>query len=410
MSKKTIEQLSDSQIKQWIKSKPPLESKLCDGNYLYLRMCQNNTPYFTFRVRLKRNTGIKNSWQSIGAYPATTLAMARDKARGMRTLVARGINPIDYSSDVAKLGKTFGEITELFTAQYFPTIKIRSIEKWHSTMRRTYILNNVIMEKITEADIKDIMQKADKDGTKSIAAGILQRMKMIFKWAKNDGYIPHNPTLEMERSYKIGVRERYLQPNELKHFLNSMCNDKTIVALPKAVIYSLLVLLPRKEELLRLKWQDVDLDSGRIVLRETKNITNFTIIVPSQIINLWGKLRELYPDSQYVFAGQRTHYRSTSLRKELMHMIDKYNMEWFTPHDFRRTGMTILAEMGNRHEVIDIALGHVLTGVKKHYLKSHLLEERRKLLQDWADYLDTLLNTEAKPVGNNWLWINLANL
>lgn len=410
MSKKTIEQLSDNKIKQWIKSKPPIETKLCDGDYLYLRMCENNTPYFTFRVRLKTNTGIKNSWCSIGEYPSVSLAMARNKARGMRTLIARGINPIDYSSDMAKLGKTFGEVTELFTAQHFQTIKIRSIEKWHSTMRRTYVLNNVVMEKITEADIQDIMHKADKDGTKSIAAGILQRMKMIFKWAKREGYIPHNPTLEMERSYKIGVRERYLQPNELKHFLNSICSDKTIVALPQAVIYSLLVLLTRKEELLRLKWQDVDLDSGRIVLRETKNITNFTIIIPSQIIGLWRKLRELYPNSQYVFAGQRTHYRSPSLRKELMHMIDKYNMEWFTPHDFRRTGMTILAEMGNRHEVIDSALGHVLTGVKKHYLKSNLLEERKNLLQNWADYIDSLLEAKNKPVGNNWLWIDLANI
>ena len=237
------------------KSKPAIETKLCDGDYLYLRMCQDNTPYFTFEIRLKTNTRIKNSWCSIGEYPTVSLATARNKARGMRTLVARGINPVDYSSDVAKLGKTFGEITELFTDQYFPTVKIRSIEKWHSTMRRTYVLNNVVMEKITEADIQDIMHKADKDGTKSIAAGILQRMKMLFKWAKREGYVPHNPTLEMERSYKIGVRERYLQPNELKYFLNNM----GIVALPQAAIYSLLVLLTRKEELLRLKWQDVDL-------------------------------------------------------------------------------------------------------------------------------------------------------
>jgi len=64
----------------------------------------------------------------------------------------------------------------------------------------------------------------------------------------------------------------------------------------------------------------------------------------------------------------------------------------------------------NRHEVIDSALGHVLTGIKKHYLKSNLLKERRKLLQGWADYIDSLSETENKPVGNNWLWLDLAKL
>jgi hypothetical protein len=72
--------------------------------------------------------------------------------------------------------------------------------------------------------------------------------------------------------------------------------------------------------------------------------------------------------------------------------------------------MTLLAEQGQRHDVIDAALGHVIPGVKKHYLKSNLLEERRKLLQNWADYIDSLLKIENKPVGNNWLWFDLAKI
>ena len=266
------------------------------------------------------------------------------------------------------------------------------------------------MEKIIESDITEIMAKADKEGAKSIAAGLLQRTKMVFKWAKKEGYIPHDPVRDLERSYKIKPMERYLAPNELKHLFNSMANDNQTLALEKAVIYSLAILLIRKEELLRLKWQDVDLDTGRVVLRETKSINNFTLIVPQQIINLWTQLKQINPTSEYVFATKRSHYNSLSLRRDLTWIVNNYKMDKFTPHDFRRTGMTILAEQGYRHEVIDSALAHVQTGLKKHYQKSNLLEERRKLLQDWANYIDSLLDQQNQPIGNNWLWVDINQL
>lgn len=402
-------QLTDNEIKKFIKQQPKNGTTITDGDNLFLRMYRYK-PYFTFRVRLKTNAGIKHTWHSIGPYPEISLAHARDKARGIRSLIQRGINPKDYKSTVEKLGKTFGEISSLFTKQHFANIKQSSITQWRTVMSRVQILNDVVMEKIIESDITDIMAKADNSGAKSIAAGLLQRTKMIFKWAKKEGYIPHDPVRDLERSYKIKPVERYLSPSELKHLFHSMANDNHTLALEKTVVYSLVVLLTRKEELLRLKWQDVDLETGRVVLRETKSINNFTLIIPQQVITLWSKLKQLNPISEYVFATKKSHYNSLSLRRDLNWMIDNYKMTKFTPHDFRRTGMTILAEQGYRHEVIDSALAHVQTGLKKHYQKSNLLEERRKLLQDWADYINSLLEQQNQPIGNNWLWFDINKL
>jgi|GEM_PF-1893759 len=403
------DQLTDKQIQRYISSKPKVGSRICDGRNLYLRMNQNYATWVYF-VKLKTNTGFKTTWHSIGPYPEISLAQARDKARGIRSLIGRGINPKDYTSSVEKLGKTFGEVSNLFAEQHFIDIKPSSVTQWRTVMQRMAILNNVVMEKIVEVDITEIMAKADKDGAKSIAAGLLQRTKMIFKWAKKEGYIPHDPVRDLERSYKIKPVERYLSPDEIKSLFNAMAADNQTLALEKTVIYSLAVLLTRKEELLRLKWQDVDLETGRVVLRETKSINNFTLIIPQQVINLWSKLKQLNPASEYVFATKNSHYNSVSLRNDLNWMIDNYKMDKFTPHDFRRTGMTILAEQGCRHEVIDSALAHVQPGLKKHYQKSNLLEERKKLLQNWADYIDSLLDQQNKPVGNNWLWFDINKL
>lgn len=409
MPRRLINQLTDNKIKEFIKSKPAIGTEVCDGDNLYIRMYQLK-PYFVFRVRLKTNLKIKVSWQAIGSYPEISLAQARDKARGMRSLVARGINPVDYKSDVARLGKTFGEVMAIYYKEYSPTIKESSARQWQVVMRRAAILNNVPIEKITELDINEVLRTADKAQAKSIAAGLLQRIKAIFKFAKKNGYIQNNPVSDMERSYKVKPRERYLQPQELAQLFNTLCNDHQVLAVTKAAIYSLAILLTRKEELLKIKWQDVDLNTGRVLIRETKSFDNFTIMIPQQIILLWQRLRKLYPNSEYVFSYRSWYYQGKLLNHDLNWIIEKYSMEKFTPHDFRRTGMTLLAEQGHRHDVIDSALGHVIAGVKKHYLKSNLLEERRKLLQGWADYVDSLLEAKNKPVGSNWLWVDLAKL
>lgn len=399
--------LNDHQIKQWLKTMPAIRSNLGDGNGLYLRMYSNNKPSFVCHVLLKTAVGNKRTWHTLGKYPELTLEQARKKASGIRTLTANGINPATYSSDIAKLGKTWGEVHELYKAEHVSHLRPRSIEAWNSTMQRMHVLNNAPIEKITELDLHLVMDKADKSGAKSVSAGLLQRTKQVFKWAKKEGYLTSNNLIGMDRTYKVNVVERYLQPQEIELFFNQLFADNSVLAITKAVLYSLLICLNRKNELLNLKWENVDIETGRVIIEQTKAISNFTMIVPQQVINIWIKLRELNPDSPYVFANNSKFYHEVTLRNDLNWLLERYGIKKWTPHDLRRTGMTLLAEQGNRFDVIDSALGHVIVGVKKHYLKSNLLQERKDLLQKWADYIDTLLKPENKPVGNNWLWYSL---
>ncbi|HRG62242.1 MAG TPA: tyrosine-type recombinase/integrase [Burkholderiales bacterium] len=399
--------LTDNMIKQWIKSRPPVRSTINDGRRLYLRMYKDNQPSFWFFVTLKTASGTKKTWYTLGKYPELTLEQARKKANGVRTLIANGINPATYSSDIAKLGKTWGEVHELYKAEHVSRLRPRSIESWNTVMQRMQVLDNAPIEKITEIDLQLIIDKADKSGAKSVSAGLLQRTKQVFKWAKKEGYLTSNNLIEMDRTYKVNVVERYLQPQEIASFYNQLFADNSVLAITKAVLYSLLVCLSRKNELLNLKWENVDIETGRVIIEQTKAISNFTMIVPQQVLQVWLNLRKLNPDSPYVFATKSKSYHESTLRNDLNWTIGRYGIKKWTPHDLRRTGMTLLAELGHRFDVIDSALGHVVAGVKKHYLKSNLLQERKELLQKWADYIDTLLNTENKPVGNNWLWYSL---
>lgn len=406
MPKILINQLTDSRIKKFIKDKKPI---IADGDNLYLRRGAEKL-YFQYRVRVMTNTGYKHSWIPIGSYPSTSLAMARTEAAKIRALVERGIDPKTYKSVNPTLGKTFGHIVELYKIQHFNNLSENSINKWNYTMKRTHILNDIPIDKIIEADILDILHKTDKDNAPSTSAGILQRLKSIFKWAKKQKYITTDQTLELEKVYNVIPRERYLEPKELKYFFNALFSDQTITALYKMTFISMATLLLRIEELLSIKWQDVDIESGRVVINQTKAIKDFRLIVPKPIINLWLRYKQLNPYHEYVFQFRNKHVRSVNIRKVLKDKINSYGIKQFLPHDFRRTGMSLLSELGHNHQIINAALGHVVKGIDAFYMKSHLIDERAKLLNSWYGYIESLLNNENKPVGNNWLWIKTDHL
>lgn len=406
MPRLLINQLTENKIKTFIKDN---KSIIADGDNLYLRKGSKKL-YFTYRLRLTTNTGIIQGWHHIGSYPSISLSTARAKAREIRSLVERGINPKTYKSNHPKLGKTFVEIVELYKTKHFQSLAKNSIAKWICTMKRAEILNNIIMDKIIETDILEVLNNADKSNATSISAGILQRIKAVFKWAKKEKYIINNPTIELEKSYKVMPRERYLEQRELAHFFNSLFADSSIVALPKIIFISMATLMLRIEELMSIRWQDVDTKTGRVVIKQTKSIKDFRLIIPTQILELWLRFKDISPDTEYVFPFRKKYFRSVNVRNILNTLIIKYNMERFTPHDFRRTGMSLLSEQGHSHNIIDAALSHVVKGMDAFYMKSHLIEERAKLLNAWYRYIESLLNIENKPVGNNWLWIRTDHL
>jgi len=156
----------------------------------------------------------------------------------------------------------------------------------------------------------------------------------------------------------------------------------------------------RRSELTEISWPNVDLKTGRVMVERTKTIRNFTLIIPAQLRQLWRML----PGKQvnrYLFS-----FSDHTLYRYIVEAAASYQIRRFTPHDLRRTAMSLLAEQGYDYLVIDSALAHTIKGVNKSYLKSNLLHKRAELQQSWADYIDKLLsisvvelvrNSEAKP-------------
>jgi len=158
----------------------------------------------------------------------------------------------------------------------------------------------------------------------------------------------------------------------------------------KAALKILPLVFTRPAEFRCAKWEDIDLEAKEWRYIATKTNADHIVPLSDQVIQQIRDLHPLTGNGTYVFgirAGER------SLSENTINAALKtlgYSAEVIQPHGFRHTAATMLAELGWNTDAIDRQLAHKEQGVKGVYQKAQYLEERRKMMQAWADYTDAL--------------------
>lgn len=362
--------------------------KLLDGENLYL--CKNkHTTVWRLRTRNKVAGVGKFGWKTIGRVDDIDLRTARKQADDMRKLLRQNINLQTYQDEQKRLGKTFGEITNLFIKERKTKTKPQSKIKFYSIMKHVAILNNSVMEKISENDISQLIWKVKKKSP-SIATILLRQIKAIYNFAYEEKYIRNRVDFRINAKYDVKHRERYLDEDELGLFFSKLFSDNDISLTIKTAIYSLFILMLRRQELLSLEWSDIKGDN-RLVVKHTKRIDGFSIALPPQLIDKLNQLKSENKRSKYIFSSGKSYYSGDTLCRYCKKLSVKYGLKEFRPHDARRTALTLLSDRGHSYKVIDTALGHIQLGVNKAYFKTNLSGQRAKLLEDWANLIDGLM-------------------
>lgn len=363
-------------------------SYLHDGHNLYL---YKNKHSYVWKFKTQHKVGNKTyySWKTIGDARDISLTQARTRADEMRSLIRQNINVHTHKRERSNLGKTFGEVVDIYIEKCKSKIKPQSKTKLIAVLNKATILNKTIISKITEADIENIIKHV-KLKSPSTATTLLREIKAIFRFAYNEKYMLHKFEIDIIECYKINVRTRYLNESKLGILFNKLWDDVDVPIIIKTAIYALFITMLRREELLSLEWSDIDLENQKITVRNAKCISNFIVRIPTQLVQKLKELRERYPTTKYVFCSRGYRYSGDAFCNWCKEIGMNYRIGEFTPHDARRTGMTLLSDRGHNYKVIDMALGHVQQGVNKSYLKTHLSEPRAKLLQDYADLIDKL--------------------
>jgi integrase len=399
------ELLKDSAIKS---AKPNIKDKrLNDGDGLYLLIKPSGARWwrFDYSIDSKRKT------LSLGTYPDTSLADARRKAEEARKLAANGIDPSDTRKAVKKARHEATENEKRIKAglpivgsfediagQWFRSIKHQLAEQTYASKLgrfKTYvfpIIGAMDIKVVKSPDIMAVIKNIDTEKT-ATARALRAEISAVFGYAIAHGmadYDVSQPVAKMLKSHIGGHRPALTNPADVGRLLRDIeAYNGTFTV--KSALRLLPILFCRPGEMRLMEWAGIDIEAKEWRYLASKTGINHIVPLSSQAIKILTELRPVTGRSEYVFPKGSDHNKPMSKRTiqnalQIMGYDDIH-----CAHGFRTTASTLLNEQGWSPDAIERQLCHMpKDAVRAAYNRAQYLEERRRMMQAWADYLDGL--------------------
>lgn len=367
--------------------------RLNDFKGLYLEVKPNGVK--AWRHRFKVNE--KASWLALGDYPSVSLAEAREKSEEARKLVKTGINPVQ--DRVIQRIKRAQDASNTFESIAREWITLRDWEDI-TKARRLDMLERVVfpsigklpVRDITPAHILDILTRTHKRGAPSVAAEAKRTMSSIFELAVATLRADMDPVWPVRKSLPANKTQHKtaLTHEQIGKLLNDFDNHRCTFQ----VNYCMQLMwwtLCRPSEAAEAEWSEIDFEKAlwKIPAERMKARREHIIPLPDQAIQMLRVLHGLTGQRKHLFPGRddrNAPMSAASLRQALN------KLKWggtFSPHATRTTGSTRLNEIGYRPDAIEAQLAHAdPNGVRRSYNHATYLDERRDMMQAWANKLD----------------------
>jgi len=373
--------------------------KLSDERGLYLLINKSGRYWrLDYRFEGKRKT------LALGVYPDTTLANARDKRDEARKLLANGIDPGEQRKAVkASRQEKFTNSFEVIAREWFS----KNSPSWSENhgIRIIRRLERDIFPWIGAkplADIKvsellNVLQRIEKRGANETAHRALQNCGQVFRYAVATGRAERDPSPDLkgalapvQQTHRAAITETKAIGGLLRAIDSYSGFQTTKLALKLAPL-----VFVRPGELRKAEWKEFDLKNGEwnIPAERMKMRAPHLVPLSSQAIEILYELQALNGGSKYVFPSARTTTRPMSdnaIISALRRM--GYGKNEMTGHGFRAMARTVLDEtLGVRPDFIEHQLAHAVRDPNgRAYNRTAHLSERKKMMQQWADYLDKL--------------------
>ncbi len=339
----------------------------------------------------------------LGGFPDVPLAQAKDKARLARDAISQGVDPIQQrKAAVSKLRashaaeKTFKEAAESYIEAHGDSWKnAKHRAQWVSTLE-TYaypVVGKLFVRDVAQEHVLAILEPIWKDKTET-ATRLRGRIESVLDWATARKYRSgENPArwkghldklLPAPGKIQRVVHHRALPIASLPGFMVELRKREGTAA--RALEFAILC-AARSGEVRGARWSEIDMDARvwTIPAIRMKAGREHRVPLSSDAIGLLKKLPRLV-DNDLVFPALRgAQLSDMSLTAVLRRMeVDA------VPHGFRSSFRDWAGELTNHpREMAEQALAHTLENkVEAAYRRGDALEKRRKMMQEWADYLD----------------------
>jgi integrase len=395
--------LTDAQIKG-LKPKAGIRYSRADGGGLLLDVTPGGVRSWVFRYRLNG----QREKLVLGRYPDVSLKAARGRRDELAAQVARGESPA-LEKKLARAGVATNPTLREFSERYFKEVVV---ERWKDPKAIRRYLDNEIFPTLGERALKDVnaldvqglVYRKRDNGQVAAAMQLRNVLKQVFDYAIETRLVTINPASMVAARFigKARKRSRVLSPNEIRLYLRTIYQSN-IRRQFKLALHIILLTLSRKSELLLARWKDVNLDAGEwlIPAENAKGGRPHLVYLSAQVAKMFGEMKALAGESELVMPGRGSHTRpfaKNALNKALEGLT--FDMDPLTIHDLRRTGATLLTEHGFNKDVIEKALSHEHEGIRAVYILAEYAEQRRKMLEWWANYVEGLVNESKVIVGN----------
>lgn len=384
------------------KAKPREKAyKLADEKGLFLLINPNDSKYW----RLKYRFNGKEKLLALGVYPDTSLANAREKRDEARRLLANNVDP-GFAKQVTKHSaqlaaeNSFEAVAREWFAKYSVNWAKSHSDKVIRRLERDLFpwLGKRPIAEIEAPEILSALRRIEGRGALDTAHRAKQNCGQIFRYAIATARAKRDPSADLQGALpplKENHHSTITDPNEIGALLRAI-NSYQGYFVTKCALQLAPRLFVRPGELRKAEWTEFNFDAAEWRIPAFKMKMRVLHIVPLSIqaISILCEIRALTGDGKYVFPSTRTPNRPMS-ENTVNGALQRlgYTGDEITGHGFRSMASTILNEQGWNSDAIERQLAHMeKNNVRAAYNYAQYLPERRKMMQHWSDYLDSLAN------------------
>ncbi len=390
---------------------------LFDSAGLYLQVNPNGSRWWRFKYRYEG----KPKLLSLGVYPLVGLKDARAAHAKARKLIADGIDPSEKRKLEEAAKKQKHEIARRIAEGIPLENSFQSVAlEWYGKRSRTWVQHHADdvkrrlevnafpfigtrpIAEIEPPELLATIREIELRGAFDLAHRVLGVCGQVFRYGVATGRCKSDPTRDLKGALTPHKQKNQnaIRPEQLPELLRAIASYDSIGDMQTRLALQLLArTFVRTNELIGAEWVEFDFDNAiwAIPASRMKMKTEHLVPLAKQSLETLGQLKIISGDSRYVFPG-RNPEKPISNNTMLFALYRLGYKGKMTGHGFRAVASTILNETGFNPDVIERQLAHCERNeVRGAYNRAEYLMERKKMMQQWSDYL-TSIEAGAKVI------------
>lgn len=378
-----------------------------DGDGLFLEVRANGSKYW--RMKYTSPTKKKQDIFHIGSFQKMTLKAARIAHQQACSLIENGIDPKEHKQAEKNATKEHLKNTFETIARQWHTDRAKQADKWTPDHAKRVLRSLEIhifpyfgtrpIAEIMPLEILETLKRIENAGKLDTTHKVYDVVNQVFSFATRLRLCVFNPAAELRTELAQVKQQAYphiTEPKEIGAMLRKIDGYTGMVQV-RTMLQIAPYVFTRPTELCTMQWREIDFQAAlwRKESSEMKNGIAHIIPLSRQVLALIKSMKPFTGRFEYVFHNPATDKAITSeAPSKAMHRLGYKAIH--TPHGFRHMASTRLNEMDYRGDWIEYQLAHKDPNkTRDRYNEAEYLEQRRQMLQEWADYLDQLKKDET---------------